>query len=333
MRVFVSGAAGFLGSHLAERLLAEGHDVRACDNLSGGEMANVPDGIEFHQADCLDDNAMQQLTRKVDLVYHCAALAHEGLSLFSPSIITRSVFGASVALFSAAIRNGVRRIVYCSSMARYGENKTPFREEYPAHPRDPYGIAKVAAEEVLQSLAHLHGTEFAIAVPHNIIGPRQKYDDPFRNVASIMANLLLQGRRPLIYGDGEQRRCFSFVDDCLHCLLQMGTLPDANGQIINIGPDEETTSINGLARVLCDLTEQPFDPEYLPGRPCEVKVAVCHADKARRLLAYRTRTSLREGLASIVDHIRQSGPRPFHYHLPLEIPGPLTPRTWREQLF
>ena len=211
MKVFITGVAGFFGSHLADAMLARGHTVVGIDNMIGGDRDNVPKGVEFWELDCQFLRFETRLLNGVDLVYHCAALAYEGLSVFSPFTVVESIVGASTAVFSAAIQAGVKRIVHCSSMARYGKGVPPFTEYDIPKPQDPYGIAKVAAENILRNLCEVHGTEFVIAVPHNIIGPRQKYDDPFRNVASIMMNRMLQGKQPIIYGDGTQQRCFSFV--------------------------------------------------------------------------------------------------------------------------
>ncbi|MCI0552142.1 MAG: NAD-dependent epimerase/dehydratase family protein, partial [Anaerolineae bacterium] len=208
-KIFVSGVAGFLGSHLAERLVSDGHDVIGVDNLSGGYRDNVPEGVVFHEADCRDVQAMTALMKGVDVVYHCAAAAYEGLSVFSPVYVNEQTYMTTVALLSAAAQNKVKRFVYLSSMARYGHQQTPFTEDMTPKPQDPYGIAKVAAELQVRELCETHGLEWVIAVPHNIIGPRQKYDDPYRNVASIMANRMLRGKAPIIYGDGKQMRCFS----------------------------------------------------------------------------------------------------------------------------
>lgn len=333
MRIFVSGVAGFLGSHLAERLLSLGHEVVGCDSLIGGELCNVPPDVIFHQMDCRDFNAMLRITAGCELVYHCAATAYEGLSVFSPALVVDNIVSGSTALFSAAIANRARRIVFCSSMARYGDQPCPFTEDMTPRPKDPYGIAKVAAEDILRNLCEVHGVEWVIAVPHNIIGPRQKFDDPYRNVVSIMANLMLQGRPPIIYGDGEQKRCFSFIEDCLSCLVSMGLDAACAGQTINIGPDEEFVTIRYVAKVLKALTNFEGEPLHVPPRPQEVKFATCSADKARRLLGYRTTTGLHDGLASVVDHIRKVGPRRFRYHLDLEIRNELTPKTWAERLF
>lgn len=329
MNIMVTGVAGFLGSHIAEAFLPE-HTVAGMDNLMGGDIENVPQDVAFFVEDC--QNLGPDDFRGIDVVYHCAALAHEGLSVFSPHTITNSIFGASVATFSAAAAAGVKRIVFCSSMARYGDGWPPFRESHAPKPKDPYGIAKVAAEEVLKVLSEVHGFEYVIAVPHNIIGPRQKYDDPYRNVAAIMANLMLQGRAPFIYGDGRQKRCFSDIRDLIDGFVQLGT-GDFHGEVINMGPDEEFVTINELAMRLDEIIWLQKPPIYLPDRPQEVKYAVCSSDKARRLLGYETKYTLEETLASIVGWIMGRGTKEFQYHLPIEIPSDKCPVTWAEKRF
>ncbi len=332
MRIFITGIAGFLGSHLAERLLAMGHHVVGCDSLLGGELINVPPEAEFYQYDCRDFNAMAKVMKGCELVYHCAATAYEGLSVFAPAMVMDNIVTGSVSVFSSAIACGARRLVFCSSMARYGTNQVPFLESYTPRPQDPYGIAKVAAEQALANLAGIHGVEYAIAVPHNIIGARQKFDDPYRNVASIMANLMLQGRQPFIYGDGEQSRCFSHIEDCLSCLLAMGLGNRATGEVVNIGPDEDFVSINHLFRSLKSIIGFDGQAIHLTDRPQEVKHAACSSTKARTLLGYQTTKSLDDGLTDIVTHIQKTGPRKFRYHLDLELRTARTPRTWAERL-
>ena len=175
--------------------------------------------------------------------------------------------------------------------------------------------------------------EYVIAVPHNIIGPRQKYDDPYRNVAAIMINLMLQKRQPIIYGDGEQKRCFSFIQDDVKVLEKLVFSDKVVGEVINIGPDEEFVTINQLAETIAKLLKFKLKPIYMPERPQEVKLANCSADKARRLLGYKTEYTLGAGLKSMIDYIKKRGPKPFKYHLDLEIINKKTPRTWKDKLF
>jgi UDP-glucose 4-epimerase len=332
VKVFVSGAAGFLGSHLADAFIQDGHEVVGCDNMIGADLNNLPEGIQFEEADCCDVDAMKRLTRGTDLIYHCAAVATEGLSVFSPALIAKHVYENTAGLLVGAASNKVKRFVFCSSTARYGVGKPPYTEDQTPDPVDPYGIAKYAAELLVRNVCETHGIEYVIAVPHNIIGPKQKYDDAYRNVASIMINRMLQGKQPIIYGDGEQTRSFSFVQDCVDPLVKMGTLPGLNGEVINIGPDTETVSINELAQILGELLNFKLEPIYVPDRPKEVKNTSCSADKARRLLGYETKVSLRDGLQRMVDWIRQHGTKPFSYHLPIEIDSPLVPATWKSRL-
>lgn len=333
MKIFVSGIAGFLGSHLADAFIKDGHHVVGCDSLIGGELSNVPAEAEFYQYDCCYRNSMLKITKGCDLVYHTAATAYEGLSVFSPHLIANNIVTGSVSLFSAAIENKVKRIVFCSSMARYGTNKVPFREDFTPKPQDPYGIAKVAAEDILKNLCGVHNVEYVIAVPHNIIGPRQKYDDPYRNVASIMINLMLQNRQPIIYGDGKQKRCFSYVDDDLFCLKEMATSKKVLGQIINIGPDEEFITINELAEKIANQLKVNLNPIYMRGRPQEVLEATCSANKARKLLNYKTKTSLDDGLSKMIEYIKAKGVKKFRYHLDIEIINSETPDTWKKKIF
>lgn len=332
LRVLITGAAGFLGSHLAEAMLEMGHIVVGCDNLMGGYEDNVPDGVEFHKADCTDLKSMQEITKGIDVIYHTAAYPHEGLSVFSPSVINHSIYQATSTVLSAFIQNKGKRFIFLSSMARYGINKTPFTEDMPPAPYDPYALSKVASEDLIRLLSNVFGYEYVIAVPHNIIGPRQKYDDPYRNVAAIFINRMLQGKQPIIYGDGEQKRCFSFIQDCINPLKQLIVREDVHKEVINIGPDDEFISINELARTTAELMDFDLDPIYFPERPQEVKEANCSSDKARKLLGYETTYSFREGLAEMVEWIKSRGAKPFDYYLDLEIINEKTPKTWKEKL-
>jgi len=330
-KILVTGAAGFLGSHLSERLIKLGHEVIGVDNFIGGYKDNISKNLKFYNIDCCDLKKIQEIMKEVEIVYHCAATAHEGLSVFSPYEITKNNYLASVSIFSAAINAKVKRIIYCSSMTRYGSQKTPFTEDMKPMPVDPYGISKVASENVLINLCELNNVEWVIAVPHNIIGPRQKYDDPYRNVVSIMINRMIQNKAPIIYGDGEQSRCFSYIDDCLKCLLPMLDQKNLHGEIINIGPDEEFTTINKVAEICSNITGFNTTPIYKKDRPREVRHALCSADKARKLLNYKTQTPLREGIQKTYEYIKKRGVRPFDYSIELEIVNELTPETWKNK--
>ena len=155
-KILVTGAAGFLGSHLSEKLQNLGYKVIGIDSLIGGNLNNLPKNLEFHKLDCCDFKKLNKIMKDVDLIYHCAATAHEGLSVFSPVENTKNNYLATVSVIAAAINNKAKRIIYCSSMARYGSQPTPFTEDMQAKPVDPYGISKVAGEDVLKSLCNLN---------------------------------------------------------------------------------------------------------------------------------------------------------------------------------
>jgi UDP-glucose 4-epimerase len=201
MHVFITGVAGFLGSHLAEHFLKKNYTVSGNDTFLGGDIENINhlSKLNFYKAKCEDLDTMTKIMKGVDVICHAAAYAHEGLSSISPKLICENNVVGSVSVFTAGIRNKVKRIVYCSSMARYGNLKVPFLESDIPEPVDPYGISKLASEKILINLSKTFNFEYNIAIPHNIVGPKQKYDDPYRNVVSIMTNLMLQNKRPYIY--------------------------------------------------------------------------------------------------------------------------------------
>ena len=334
MHIFITGVAGFLGSNLADFYLDKGFKVSGCDNLVGGDLDNVDSRVNFYQGNCEDLDFMTQATKNnVDVLCHSASYAHEGLSNISPTLICQNNMTGSVSTFTASIRNKVKRIVFCSSMARYGDIKPPFREDDICNPVDPYGVTKLAAENILRILCKTHNLEYNIAVPHNIIGPKQKFDDPFRNVASIMTNLILMDKQPVIYGDGNQVRCFSDIDDCIYCLDKLITDPNIKSQILNIGPDEEYISINELYEKISNKLRYNQSPRYSIDRPNEVKIATCSADKARKLINYKTKVDLNESLEKLIGFIKSKGPKKFKYNYTLEIDNETVPHTWKNKEF
>lgn len=333
-KVVITGVAGFLGSHLADKFLAEGHEVLGIDNLIGGYLSNVPKGVDFYLADLTQSHILDDgLCKGADLVIHAACTAYEGLSVFSPSLIVANTVQATTNILTAAVKDGAKKFVYLSSMARYGDHGANlFDETFEPRPQDPYGISKVFSEKLIENVCDTHGLDWVILVPHNIIGPRQKFDDPFRNVASIMTNRMLQGKQPIIYGDGTQQRCFSFVNDVVEPLFTACNSPEAIGQVINVGPDEEHVTINELAERIAEILDFDLNPIYMPGRPQEVPVALCSSDKARKVLGYETKTTLDAGLRELVSWIQEQGSKPFDYHLPIEIMNERTPASWSQKL-
>jgi UDP-glucose 4-epimerase len=327
MNILITGVAGLVGSNIAKSL---DENIVGVDNLIGGYIDNVPSNIKFIQKDC---NVLTEKDFKdIDIVVHCACTAYEGLSVFSPKFITDNTYSNSMNVLTQSIKAGVKKFVFLSSMARYGEQEVvPFVESMIPKPQDPYGIAKYAFEESLRMLSKIHNFKYVIVVPHNIIGPGQVYDDPFRNVASIMINRMLQGRQPIIYGDGKQMRCFSDIDDVVDPLKKIILTDLADNKTINIGPDSNFITINDLANKIANILDFKLDPIYLPNRPAEVRYANCSADLARKILDYNPKTTIDETLEKMIIWINQKGARSFRFSLPVEIINDLTPISWINQ--
>lgn len=345
MNIAITGICGLIGSWIAEILLKEGHYVLGIDNFFGGYEDTILDlcskysNLDFSNIDISCHNNIKKISnllksRKIDVIYHCAAIAPEGYSVFSPSIISNSVFMGSTVMATAAIQGEVKRFINCSSMSRYGDQESPFIESMPTKPVDPYALAKVSAEQMLTMLGGMHGMKVIHTVPHNVIGPRQRYTDPYRNVASIMANLMLQGRQPVIYGDGSQTRCFSLIQDDVEVYLKLLDCEVEHGEVFNIGPDDREISILDLAKLIASIISFDLEPIFETKRPHEVMHPICSSDKIRKKFGLQQKMTLEDGIVSIVEYIEKRGPKPFDYHLPLEINNKENiPKTWKEKRF
>lgn len=336
MKIFVTGIAGFLGAHIAREGIKRGWEVSGIDSMLSGDAANVPGSVPWWQVKCESTDSYKDLIAGVDVVYHCAAAPYEGLSVFSPQVVYENTLMSTVGVLRAAINSGARRFVFCSSMSRYGAQAAPFTEDMVPQPVDPYACAKVAAEQAVRTLCGLHGMEWVIAVPHNIYGPGQRYWDPFRNVAGIMINRVLLGKPPVVYGNGQQVRSLSYIEDVTGPLMALAT-EDVAGEVFNVGPDAEDESIPilGLAnliRFMLGCGGRELEPEFHPARPAEVFEATCSSGKARQVLGYKPRWELHKGLEEYISWVKSKGPRPFEYHMPIEIKRENTPRTWTERL-
>lgn len=338
--VVITGSAGLIGSHLITAFLSRKFTVIGIDSLIGGYKDNMPvdDNFFFYNVDITDFASIKNIFNKFkpETVIHCAALAHEGLSVFSPKTITESIYTGTISVASAAISNNTRYFINTSSMARYGNIQTPFEEHMTPNPIDPYGLAKLQAEQQLNLLQDIHGIKVFHMVPHNVCGPHQCYSDPFRNVMSIFGNRVLQDKPVYIYGDGLQKRSFSHIQDCVDAYM---TLYDRKEEIsgknvFNIGPDDgtEITVLELANRVHAHFNKEP-NVINIPPRPREVKDAWVSTEKAKKYLNYATRLTVEDTIRDTITWIKQSPIRDFNYHLPVEIVTDKTPKTWTERLF
>lgn len=332
-KVFITGITGLLGSTLAKHLYnLGGYKIIGVDNGIGGVEDNVPPEIEYYNVDILDTEMLKKLMEGVDTVFHAAALPYEGLSVFSPTITATSIVSGTLSVAVAAIHNNVRLLINCSSMARYGDQTPPFTEDMPTKPVDPYGLAKVQAEQHLDLLSQIHGLNYVTVVPHNVIGVGQRYFDPFRNVVGIMINRTLQNKPVIVYGDGTQERSFSNATDCILAIEKIiNTDRNISGQVYNIGPDHNEMTILQLANLVQKTCNLYNGIDSHVGRPREVKYAFCSSDKIRREFNYNASVPIETTIQQMVDWIKPRV-REFEYHLPIELVNDKTPKTWTDKL-
>ena len=223
-RVLVTGAAGFMGGHLVDALVAQGLDVYGVDDMSGGFKRNINPASHFTELDLRDTTATARLVEDVrpELIYHLAADATEGRSQFTPIECTQRNYMAYLNLLTPAIRAKLRKMVLISSMSVYGGQQPPFSEDMPRAPEDIYGVAKSSMERATEIMSDVHDFVYTIIRPHNVYGPRQNIRDPYRNVVGIFINCLLNDRSFYIYGDGQQERAFSYIGDVTPAIMNAG---------------------------------------------------------------------------------------------------------------
>jgi UDP-glucose 4-epimerase len=309
-KILVTGGAGFIGSHVTEELIHQGHQVTVLDDLSGGFVDNVVEGAQFIRGSINDVDLIKRLFEEGDFeyVFHLAAYAAEGLSHFIKRFNYQNNLIGSVNLINESINTGVNCFVFTSSIAVYGSSpELPMTEETPAHPEDPYGIAKLAVERELQVCQEMFDLDYIIFRPHNVYGERQNIGDKYRNVVGIFMNQILQDKPMTIFGDGTQTRAFSYIRDMSPIMAESIHNLDARNQIFNIGADRPY-SVNDLAHAVARAMGVEPDLVHLPARN-EVLHAYSSHDKVARVFGQRRLHSLDEGLGKMAGWVRQHGAR------------------------
>jgi UDP-glucose 4-epimerase len=330
MKVLVTGGAGFMGSHLVDELILRGHEVISVDNLSGGYKRNVNPNCKFIKMDLREYDKVKKIVKDIDIIFHLAAYAAEGQSIFSPIQINDINITPMNNLLVAAVNNNVERFIFTSSMAIYGNQKPPFDESMPRLPEDPYACGKAYCERMLEIFAKTYDFKYVITRPHNVFGPRQNIADPYRNVLGIWINRIMNNKPPYIYGNGNQTRAFSYIDDITPALANAGFYKKADNQIINLGSDEVVT-INHACKLVLNAMNSNLKPIHTEKRPCEVMHAYCTVEKSKKLLDYETRHTLEQGIKKMVEWARKIGPQKPTYTLPLEITKK-APKVWIRKL-
>lgn len=300
MKVLITGVAGLLGSRLANWIVENNKaTVYGVDDLSGGYIENINPKVKFLQHDLTSNNKKMEYlfkSKKFDYVFHFAAYAAEGLSPFIRKYNYDNNLIATTKLINNSIKFGVKRFVFTSTMAVYGNAEVPFKETYIPSPIDPYGIAKYACEMDLKCAGEQHGLDWCIFRPHNVYGVGQNIWDKYRNVLGIWMYQHLNGKPMTVYGDGNQTRAFSYVDDCIPYFWMGATDERASKQIFNIGGDDHI-SINDACNLLIDVIGSG-SKVHMQERH-EVKHAWVTHDKIKSVLDFESKTTMRDGLAKM----------------------------------
>lgn len=321
----VTGGAGFIGSHVAEHLVKNGHQVVVLDDCSGGFVDNVPPGAEMVQGSIVDHELVNGLFERhqFDYVFHLAAYAAEGLSHFIKRFnYTNNVVG-SVNLINAAVNFQAKCFVFTSSIAVYGAGQTPLSEKMIPMPEDSYGIAKFAAEQELKVSHEMFGLPYIIFRPHNVYGERQNIGDRYRNVVGIFINQIMRGEPMTIFGDGEQQRAFTHISDVAPIIAESIQIPAALNQVFNIGADVPFT-VNYLAQVVAEAMGVPCRVKHLEPRN-EVKVAFSDHTKAEQIFGKRDKLPLQEGIRRMAEWAKGHGARVSSVFKEIEIRKNLPP--------
>jgi len=301
MKILITGIAGLIGSNLARFIQSDTDDeVIGVDDLSCGMESNIPSGTNWYRHTIDGTNRLSRIVEheQPDIVYHLAAYAAECLSPFVRCYNYQNNLVATAEVVNACLKHRVRRLVFTSSMAVYGEGDPPFSEGHECRPIDPYGVAKLACEQDIRIAGDQHGLDWCILRPHNVYGPGQVITQKYRNVFGIWMQRHMAGEPLLVYGDGLQQRAFSYVDDILHPLYMAGVSPAASRQTINLGGSQPTT-IRHAAELLAEIMGGAA-VEYREARH-EVAQAWCTVDKSQHLLGYQDNTTLEHGLAAMWD--------------------------------
>jgi nucleoside-diphosphate-sugar epimerase len=304
----VTGGAGFIGSNIAEELLRQGERVRIIDNLATGKRANVEalaGPVEFMEADICDEGAIRRAVRGVEVVFHEAAIASVPRSVKDPLTTNRASVDGTLAVLLAAREAGVRRVIYASSSAVYGETPTlPKTEEMPTVPVSPYGVAKLTAELYCRAFTKCYGLETVSLRYFNVFGPRQDPKSMYAGVIPIFVRELLAGRVPTIFGDGEQTRDFTYITNVVQANLKAATASGAAGGVYNAGAGIKT-SVNTLYRLVAGILGVDKPANHGPFRQGDILHAYADVSAARKVLGYQPTVTVEEGLRRTIEWLKK----------------------------
>jgi len=326
--VLVTGGAGFMGSHITDELLKLGYKVIVLDDLSGGFTDNLPEKAEFIEGSITDEKLLNEIFEKYrfDYVFHLAAYAAEGLSHFIKRFnYTNNVIG-SVNLINESVNHDVKCFVFTSSIAVYGTNQLPMREDMIPNPEDSYGIAKLTVEKELACSKEMFKLDYIIFRPHNVYGERQNLGDKYRNVVGIFMNNIMQNKSLPVFGDGKQARAFSYIGDIAPIIAQSIKNKQCYNETFNIGADKDY-SINRLIGIVSKAMGAEVQAEYLPARN-EVKYSYSDHTKLREYFDIKKEMSIKDGISRMAKWAKKTGIRKSREFSHIEIRKNLPP-SWR----
>jgi len=309
-QILVTGAAGFIGSHVCKHLLKQSHQVIGLDDLSGGFRDYVPERVKFVEGSVSDAALVKQLfaENNFEYVFHLAAYAAEGLSHFIKHFnYTNNLLG-SINLINASVNHDVKCFVFTSSIAVYGKNQLPMTEDAVPQPEDPYGIAKYAVELDLKETHEMFGLNYVIFRPHNVYGEFQNIGDRYRNVIGIFMNQIMQGQPMTIFGDGQQTRAFSYIDDVAPVIAASIARPKSYNQVFNVGADKPY-SVSELANVVAKAMGAKSEIKHLDARNEVVHAYSAHEKVRNHFGDLIKNVSLEEGVAKMAAWAKKAGAR------------------------
>jgi nucleoside-diphosphate-sugar epimerase len=306
----VTGGAGFIGSHIASALLAEGARVRVLDDLSTGHRENIDEiggDVDFIQGSVADEALLAKVLEGVELVFHEAAIPSVPRSVKVPQQTHVASVDGTFSMLLAARDQKVRRVVYAGSSSAYGDQPTlPKSEQMSPDPLSPYAVAKLVGEYYCRVFTRVYGLETVTLRYFNVFGPRQDPGSQYSGVVSRFISSLLSDERPVIYGDGEQSRDFTYIDNVVGANLKAAEASEASGKVINVANGMRIT-LNQLLAELKDLTgKHDVEAEYLEPRVGDVRHSLADISMARELLGYESKVDLREGLQRTIDWWKDS---------------------------
>jgi nucleoside-diphosphate-sugar epimerase len=306
-RYLVTGGAGFIGSHIAQALLDQGETVRVFDNLATGRETNLTalrGNAQFVRGDLRDFDAVRAAVKGVEVVFHQGALASVPRSIADPITSLETNINGTQNVLITARDAGVRRVVYASSSSVYGNTPTlPKREDMPTNPMSPYAVQKLTGELLCRVFTQIYGLETVALRYFNVFGPRQDPTSQYAAVIPRFLTALIEKRCPIVFGDGEQTRDFTYIANVVQANLLAATSPEAIGHAMNIGCGEQI-SLNTVLRLARELLNVTIDVEYREPRPGDVRNSLADISLAQRLLGYKPTVGFREGLARTLDALR-----------------------------